>query len=35
MVERLVEFLAWWQAHDELSTPASPKPPRGEGGELP
>ena len=35
MVERLVEFLASWQAHDELSTPASPKPPRDEGGELP
>jgi creatinine amidohydrolase/Fe(II)-dependent formamide hydrolase-like protein len=34
MVERLVEFLAWWQSHDELSTPASPKPSR-EGGELP
>jgi len=35
MVERLVEFLAWWQSHDELSTPASPKAPRGEGAELP
>ena len=35
MVERLVEFLAWWQSQGELSTPASLKSLRGEGGELP